>query len=180
MIRRINRDPAESVIRTTLPAGTYTVAVNGVGETSGFGLVEIYDLQQATSRAANISTRGIVLSGGGNNVMVAGCIVGGSASKDLVIRALGPSLLNHGVNDALGDPFLGFFNANGDLLASNNNWQENPAAGTIQGLGLAPESPLESALLVTVMPGSYTAVESPAPQDSGVGLIEIYDLSPTP
>lgn len=171
-------DSHESAVRATLPAGAYTVIVNGVAETSGVGLVEIYDLQQTVGRAANISTRGIVLSG--DNVMIAGCIIGGSTSKTLVLRALGPSLFDHGVGDALGNPHLGFFDANGSVLSMNEDWQEGPDATAIQSLGLAPESPLESAILVTVPPGAYTGIESPASQDSGVGLIEIYDLSPPP
>jgi sugar lactone lactonase YvrE len=171
-------DAHESAIRTTLASGAYTVIVSGVGGTSGIGLVEVYDLQQTTSRAANISTRGIVLSG--ENVMIAGCIIGGSASKTLVVRAIGPSLFNHGVSDALVDSHLGFFNANGMLIAENESWQEGPDATAIQNLGLGPESPLEAALLVTLPPGAYTGIESPAPQESGVGLIEIFDLSPAP
>jgi sugar lactone lactonase YvrE len=171
-------DPHESAIRTTVPAGAYTAIVSGVAGTSGVGLMEIYDLQQTTSRAGNLSTRGTVLSG--DNVMIAGCIVGGSASKSLVVRALGPSLLNHGVNDALGNPHLGFFDANGAVVSTNEDWQGGPDATAIQNLGLAPESPLEAAVLVTLAPGAYTGIESPAPQDSGVGLIEIYDLSPAP
>jgi sugar lactone lactonase YvrE len=171
-------DPGESAIRMTVPAGAYTVVISGVAQTSGVGLVEIYDLQQAATRAANISTRGIVTSG--ENVMIAGCIIGGSASKTLVVRALGPSLFDHGVNDALGDPHLGFFNANGDVVGTNEDWQEGPDAATIESVGLAPESSLESALLVMLAPGAYTGIESPAPEDSGVGLIEIFDLSPAP
>ena len=180
-IQRIGLAPADahdSTIRATLPAGAYTVIVSGMAGTSGIGLVEIYDLHQTASRAANISTRGTVLSG--ENVMIAGCIIGGSASKTLVVRAIGPSLRDHGVNDALGNPRLGFFNANGGAVSMNEDWQAGPDAATIRTLGLAPESPLEAALLVTLVPGAYTGVESPAPQDSGVGLIEIYDLSPAP
>jgi sugar lactone lactonase YvrE len=171
-------DAHESVIRATLPAGAYTAIVGGVAQTSGIGLVEIYDLQQSATRAGNISTRGIVLSG--DNVMIAGCIIGGSASKRLVVRALGPSLFNHGVNDALVDSHLRLFNANGVLLAENEDWQQGPDATAIQNLGLAPESPLEAAVLVTLPPGAYTGIESPAPQESGVGLIEIFDLGAPP
>jgi hypothetical protein len=112
--------------------------------------------------------------------MIAGCIIGGGASKTLVVRAIGPSLSEHGVPDALGNPNLGFFDANGASVSTNEDWQDGPDAGTIQSLGLAPASPLEAAVMVTLSPGAYTGVESPAPQDSGVGLIEIYDLSPAP
>jgi sugar lactone lactonase YvrE len=179
-------DSLESAIRATLPAGNYTVVVRGVGDTTfvgglqpglmGVGLVELYDLQQSTSRAANIATRGTVLSG--NNVMIAGCIIGGSQTKQIVVRGLGPSLQNSGVDDALENPSLQLFNANGAELSSNADWQQGPDAATIQGLGLAPASSLEAALMATLPPGSYTAVESPAPNDSGIGLIEVYDLAP--
>ena len=69
-------------------------------------------------------------------------------------------------------------NANGALVGANDDWQQNANAAMIQSRGLAPESPLESALLVTLAPGAYTAIESPAPQQSGIGLVEIFDLSP--
>lgn len=180
-IQRVGLVPThtnESALRVTVPAGAYTVIISGVTQTSGIGVVEIYDLNQTTTRAGNIATRGTV--GSGENVMIAGCIVGGSASKSLVVRAIGPSLFNHGVSDALANPHLGFFNANGALVSENEDWQQGPDAAAIQNLGLAPESPLEAAVLVTLTPGAYTGIESPAPQDSGVGLIEIFDLSPAP
>ncbi|HEX8491139.1 MAG TPA: hypothetical protein VF626_08980, partial [Chthoniobacterales bacterium] len=178
--------PRESALRATLPAGNYTAVVRGVGDDTfvggfqpgltGVGLVELYDLQQSTSRAANISTRGTVLSG--NNVMIAGCIIGGSQAKQIVVRGLGPSLQNSGINDALENPSLQLFNANGAQLSSNADWQQGPDAATIQSLGLAPSSNLEAALMATLPPGAYTAVESPGPNDSGIGLVEIYDLAP--
>jgi sugar lactone lactonase YvrE len=180
-IQRVGLAPTnsnESALRATVPAGAYTVIISGVAQTSGIGVVEIYDLHQTTTRAGNIATRGIVRPG--ENVMIAGCIVGGSASKSLVVRALGPSLFNLGVSDALGNPHLEFFNANGAVVSANEDWQQGPDATAIQNLGLAPASPLEAAVLVTLTPGAYTGIESPAAQDSGVGLIEIYDVSPAP
>jgi sugar lactone lactonase YvrE len=174
----VPNDANESALRATVPAGAYTVIISGVNQSSGIGVVEIYDLHQTTTRAGNIATRGTVLSG--ENVMIAGCIIGGSASKTLVVRAIGPSLFNFGVPDALGNPHLGFFNANGVLVSSNEDWQQGPDATAIQNLNLAPGSPLEAAVLVTLTPGAYTGIESPAAQDSGVGLIEIYDVSPAP
>jgi sugar lactone lactonase YvrE len=180
-IQRLGLAPAdtrESALRATLSAGAYTVIFSGVAQTIGVGLVEVYDLQQTSSRAANISTRGTVSSS--DRVMIAGCIIGGSISKDIIVRALGPSLRDHGVADALPDPHLQFFNANGAMLSANDDWQESPNAASIQSRGFAPGSPLESALLVTLPPGAYTAIESPTPGESGVGLIEIYDLSPAP
>jgi sugar lactone lactonase YvrE len=178
--------PLESALRITLPAGNYTAVVKGVGDPTfvggfqpgltGIGLVEVYDLQQSGNRAGNIATRGTVLSG--QNVMIAGCIIGGGQAKEIIARGIGPSLRDFGVNDALGNPRLQLFNSNGSQLAENDDWEQGPDASTIQNRGFAPGSQLESALLATLIPGAYTVIESPAPQDSGVGLIEIYDVSP--
>jgi sugar lactone lactonase YvrE len=178
--------PLESAVRITLPAGSYTAVVKGVGDATvvggfqpgltGVGVVELYDLQQSPNRAGNIATRGTVLSG--QNVMIAGCIIGAGQSKVVIARGIGPSLRNFGVNDALDNPRLQLFNANGAELAANDDWQQGSDASAIQGLGLAPSSSLEAALMATLSPGSYTAVESPAPNDGGIGLIEIYDMAP--
>ncbi len=178
-IQRVGLAPEhanEAALRVALPAGAYTAVVRGPGGSSGIGLVEIFDLQQNNSRSANISTRGTVLSGEG--VMIAGCIIGGTTAKDVVVRAIGPSLRPRGVADALANPRLEVINANGVSVGANDDWQTSANAAMIEARGLAPESPLESALLVNLAPGAYTAIESPAPQDSGVGLVEIYDLSP--
>jgi hypothetical protein len=110
--------------------------------------------------------------------MIAGCIIGGNQTKQIVVRGLGPSLRDSAVNDALENPSLQLFNANGTELSSNADWPQGPDATAIQALGLAPSSSLEAALMATLPPGSYTAVESPAPNDSGIGLIEVYDLAP--
>lgn len=181
-------DTHESALRATLPSGAYTIVIRGVGDDTvvggfqpgitGIGLVEIYDLQQSQSRAVNLSTRGNVRSGDG--VMIAGCIIGGAQSKELIVRAIGPSLASRGVPDALEDPRLQFLDANGTPVATNLNWQSGPDAASIQSRGFAPESSLEAALQITVPPGAYTAVESPEAQGSGIGLIEIFDLSPAP
>ena len=106
---------------------------------TGIGLVEIYDLHQSSDRAANISTRGTVLSGDG--VMIVGCIIGGNDRKELVVRALGPSLRDRGVPDAVGNPNLQLFDSNGVLAAQNDDWAQNADAAAIQAVGLAPESP---------------------------------------
>ncbi|HMJ04676.1 MAG TPA: hypothetical protein VK474_00335, partial [Chthoniobacterales bacterium] len=133
------------------------------------------DLRQSDGRAANISTRGTVSA---DAFMIAGCIVGGTQTRQLVIRALGPSLRNRGVSDALSDPRLQLFNAHGTAVAMNDNWQDGANAAAIQALGLAPESTNEAALLVSLAPGAHTAIEQPGAGESGVGLIEIYEVTP--
>lgn len=178
--------PLEAAVRVNLAAGAYTAIVRGVGDSTviggtqpgltGVGLVELYDFKLSANRAANISTRGNVLAGDG--VMIAGCIIGGTEAKELVFRALGPSLRNQGVNDAVGNPQLQLVNSQGTVLAANDDWQDGPDAVVIAARGLGPDSPLESAIRAILPPGSYTAIESPAPQDSGIGLVEFYDLTP--
>jgi streptogramin lyase len=168
-------NPLEAAVRVTLPAGAYTAIVRGAGNT-GVGLVELFDLQLSENRAANISTRGNVLPG--DNVMIAGCIIGGTDTKELILRALGPSLQDRGVNDAVANPQLQLVNADGIVLAANDDWEEGADAATIASSGLGPESPLEAAIRAVLSPGLYTAIASPAPQDSGIGLIEVYDLTP--
>jgi Matrixin len=174
-------DPAnslESAILATLNPGSYTLVVrsfdNGDGNLTGNALVELYDLHTTGGRAGNISTRGSVNTG---NVLIGGFIVGGNQTKEVVVRAIGPS---SGVAGALPDPKVELRDASGNLVDSNNNWGDHPKAAQIQSEGLAPNQPVESALQVTLNPGNYTAIVGGANGATGVGLVEIYDLSPAP
>lgn len=172
----------ESAILTTLNPGSYTVVVrsfdNGDGKLTGTALVELYDLHTSGGRAGNISTRGQVQSG--DQVLIGGFIVGGTQSKTVVVRAIGPSLAAAGITQPLSDPTVELRDASGLLLASNDNWQSGPQAGQIQSEGLAPTQAAESALQATLNPGSYTAIVRGANGSSGVALVEIYDLSAAP
>ncbi|MEY2559007.1 MAG: hypothetical protein QOE34_2432, partial [Verrucomicrobiota bacterium] len=130
----------ESALLATLNPGNYTAVVqaydNGDGDLTGTAVVELYDLHTTGGRAGNISTRGQVLSG--NDVLIGGFIVGGSQSKDVVVRALGPSLSAAGVANPLGDPTLELHDAGGTLIASDNDWVDTPNAALIQAEGFAP------------------------------------------
>jgi hypothetical protein len=169
----------ESAILATLPPGSYTVELrafdNMDGNLTGTGLIELYDLHTSGGRAGNISTRGFVSSG--DQVLIGGFIVGGNQSKDVVVRALGPST---GIPGALSDPMVELRNASGALVGSNDNWANDPRSGQIQAEGLAPTNSAESATQATLSPGSYTAIVRGANGATGVGLVEIYDLSPSP
>jgi hypothetical protein len=90
----------------------------------------------------------------------------------------GPSLRDHGVNDAVGHPQFQLVSVQGVVLTANDDWEDGSDAAIITSNGLGPESPLEAAIRAILSPGNYTAIESPAPQDSGIGLIEFYDLTP--
>ncbi|HSP46058.1 MAG TPA: matrixin family metalloprotease [Chthoniobacterales bacterium] len=178
----------ESAILTTLDPGSYTVVVrsfdNGNGKLTGIALVELYDLHlnsripSSPGRAGNISTRGPVITG--DQLLIGGFIVGGNQTKEVAVRAIGPSLAAFGVSGALPDPTVELRDASGNLVDSNNNWGDHPKAAQIQSEGLAPNQPVESALQVTLGPGSYTAIVRGFNGATGIGLVEIYDLSPAP
>jgi hypothetical protein len=157
------------------PALTPAV-VKGADDGTGNGLVEVYDLE-ATGEAklVNISTRGFVSTG--ENVMIGGLIVTGNGPSTLVIRALGPSLGDFGVPDPLNNPFLELHDGNGVLIQANNDWRDTQAP-VLEQSGLAPTNDLESAILVSVSPGSYTAVVKGADGGTGNGLVEVYKLTP--
>ena len=112
----------------------------------------------------------------GDNVLIAGFIVEGEGNKRILIRAIGPSLGNFGIADPVQDPTLELYGVPGGLVASNDNWAENPNAQDITSSSLAPLHPNESALLVSVGRGSYTAVLRGKGGSTGIGLVEVYDL----
>ncbi|HEY2138636.1 MAG TPA: DVUA0089 family protein [Chthoniobacterales bacterium] len=127
-----------------------------------------------TAHLANISTR--IRVGVADNVLIGGCIIRGSQSKTLVVRALGPSLGAAGVQNALADPVLELHDGSGTVIASNDDWDTSPQAASISASGLAPSSRVESAVMVTVAPGNYTAVVSGYNNGEGIGLVEAYEL----
>jgi hypothetical protein len=106
--------------------------------------------------------------------------VGGNQSKQVIVRAIGPSLAMAGISTPLPDPTLELHDRNGNILQTNDNWQQGPDAQAISDHGLAPTNPRESALMATVNPGSYTAIVRGVNGDTGTALVEVYDLSPAP
>jgi cell division septation protein DedD len=165
----------ESALLVTIPPGAYTAVLRGKNNSTGVGLVEVYDLDTSgAARAANISTRGFVLTG--ENVMIGGLIVTGNDPSQFLLRAIGPSLENFGVPSPLADPFLELHDGNGVTIFSNNNWRETQEAA-IQNTGLAPSDNLESAILISLVPGNYTAVLKGADGGTGNGLVEVYKLN---
>ncbi|HMJ06281.1 MAG TPA: peptidylprolyl isomerase [Chthoniobacterales bacterium] len=171
----------ESALIVNVPSGAanknYTAIVRSSNGTPGIGLVEVYDLDSGPGSAIlNLSTRGPV--GTGNNVMIGGFISRGTNSERIVIRALGPSLAQFNVAGPLADPTLELRNAQGALLASNNDWQSDAAAAAeISNLGIAPSDPLESALIATLPSGNYTAItKGNGTHPTGIALIEVYQV----
>jgi hypothetical protein len=155
--------------------GAYTVVVRGKNDATGIGLFEVYDLDQTVeSNLGNISTRGFV--GTGNDVMIGGTIIAGAVPARVLFRAIGPSLTNFGVSNALGDPVLELHDGNGVLIATNYDWRDTQEA-EISATGLAPSNNLESAILRDLAPGPYTAIVRGLNDTTGVALIEAYNLN---
>ena len=137
----------------------------------------------AAPQLTNISTRAFVETD--DNVVIGGFIVQGSGAKRVIIRALGPELIQYGVMEALRNPTLELHDGAGTLIASNNNWATTIIGGIItqnqasdiRNSGYAPNNGLESAIIADLPPGNYTAIVRGVNQTIGVGLIEVYDLN---
>lgn len=127
-----------------------------------------------TSRQVNISTRARVEDG--EKVLIAGFIITGSNPKRVIARALGPSLAARGLSGGLDDPTLELVPENGPHTF-NDNWQDSDAAA-IQATGIPPDDSRESAIVQTLLPGRYTAILRSRTNTPGIGLVELYDLSP--
>jgi len=128
-------------------------------------------------KLANISSR--VSAGTGDNRLIGGFIISGTAPKRVIVRATGPSLGQYGVNSVLADPTLELHDKTGAIIATNDNWKDSQQA-EIEGTGLSPVNELESAIVRTLNPGAYTAIVGGKNDgDSGTALVEVYDLSPT-
>jgi hypothetical protein len=164
----------ESAILASLLPGSYTAIVSGKNNTTGVGLVEAYGIVPSgfVNLISNISSRGLV--GTGNNVMIGGFIGDGGPSLPIIVRALGPTLTQFGIADALADPTLELHDGNGNLLAVNDNWQDTNQAA-IQATGLAPPNSNESAILTFIDFGTnITAIVRGKNNTTGVALFEVY------
>ena len=158
----------DAIVRIT-PAGVQTVFASDAG--SFFALA----FEPITEKLLNISARGV--TGTGDNVLIGGFIVGGNALNNnaVVVRAIGPSLSDAGVDNPLQDPVVELHDSNGAIIASNDDWQDTQEA-QIRGTGLAPTNTHESAIFATLPAGSYTAVVRGVVDTTGVALVEVYNV----
>ena len=127
-------------------------------------------------RMANISTR--VAVGTAQNVAIAGFIINGDSPKEVMVRALGPSLTPFGIAGALSDPMLDLRDDAGNQIATNDNWKDSQEQAIVD-TGFAPANDSESAILATLPPGNYTAIVNGNGGATGVGLVEVYELDST-
>ena len=166
---------AESAIIATLPGNrnSYTAIVRGVNNSTGIGVVEVYDVDRSVdSELANISTRGLVQTG--DNVLIAGTIVAGPSSQKVIVRAIGPSL---NIPGKLADPTLELHDANGAVVRADDNWRTGGQETEIMQTGLAPANDHESALIETLSSNSaYTAIVRGVNETTGIAVVEAYAI----
>jgi hypothetical protein len=129
------------------------------------------------AQAVNLSTRMRVRPG--DNVGIGGFIITGTAPKQVLLRAIGPSLTSSGISEPFPDPVLELHGSDSFVTITNDDWRDDPVQEQlIKDSGIPPTNDLESAIHATLVPGAYTAVFRGKDNSEGVGLVEIYDLNP--
>ena len=169
-------DAKDSAMILTLEPGAYTAVVSGINNSTGVALIEVNEFDQVNSKLINISTRGYV--GTGDEVLIGGFVISGDQSKTVLVRTLGPSLASQGVSGSLSDPWVYVVNqANPTVLIdSNDNWASAPGIDAISGTIYEPGDAKDSAMILTLEPGAYTAVVSGINNSTGVALIEVNEF----
>jgi len=178
----------DSALVESLSGAPYTAQLAGSSGDTGIALAEVYDATSpaaytpASPRLINISARDQV--GTGSNILIAGFVIGGTTSKTVLIRGSGPALAAFSVAGTLPDPQLQLFQSNGSaastLLLSNTGWGGDPEiasiASSVSAFSWGTAATPDSALLVTLPPGAYTAQVSGASGDTGIALVEVYEV----
>jgi hypothetical protein len=167
----------ESAILTTLNPGAYSAIVTGVGNGTGIAIVEVFEVDALTVPLVNISARSIVQTG--DSVMIGGFVVQGNGPQTVVVRARGPSLAQFGVPNTLANPVLQLFSAQ-TPIATNDNWQQAPNVAAIIASGQAPTDASESAIMMSLQPGNYTAIVTGANNSTGIGIVEVFTTNTPP
>jgi hypothetical protein len=171
----------DSVIVRTFAPGGYTVHVSGADGGTGIAIVEVYDLDSAStgSRVVNLSTRSHV--GRDSSILIPGVSVSGTSPKQVLIRAVGPGLRQHNVDGVLERPRIALYQGS-TLVTENTGWTTASNAAEIPGVVsrvgafALSESSADSALLVTLAPGGYTLHISGADGGTGVVLAEVFEV----
>jgi hypothetical protein len=183
---------ADSAIAMTLAPGAYTVQISGGGGT-GKALIELYDataeIQDQYQQLLNISSRALVNASSGP--LTGGFIVAGNNSKQLLIRGVGPTLGQFGIAGALTDPVLTVYDSGGNVVAINRSWGTPlpvttgqvvataaaiTAADGVVGAFALPAGSKDTAVIITLPPGAYSAQVTGNAGASGTAMVEIYEL----
>jgi hypothetical protein len=174
----------DAALDLSLASGPYTAQVSGQSGDTGDALAEVYDATPSgtytasTPRLINLSAR--VNVGTGSNSLIAGFVIGGTTSVTVLIRASGPALTQFGISGVLPDPILVLQNQAGTAIATNSSWGGDSVIASVghnAGAFNWPDAGShDSALLVTLPPGQYTANVSGVSNDTGVGLVEVYEI----
>jgi hypothetical protein len=165
----------------TLDPGVYTFIAKGKNNTSGIVLIEVYDADVSGSSFAGIASRALSVTG--NNVAIGGFVVTGTAPKQVMMRAVGSSLVVQGLpeSELLLDPTIELHRGS-TILATNDNWDDNDNAAAIVTEGarigatpLGTNDTKSAVLLMTLQPGVYSFIVKGANNSTGLVLVEVYD-----
>ena len=175
---------ADAALLHTVAAGSYTAQVTSVTGAAGVALVEVYDADPpaSSSRLVNLSARSI--AGTGPQTLIAGFVISGETPRTLLIRGIGPGLRQFNLTGVLENPRLELhttINGQDTTLASAASWNDSPtlaAAFAKVGAFALPAGSADSAILITLVPGTYTAQVNGANNTTGVALVEIYEVEP--
>jgi hypothetical protein len=168
----------DAVVLANLAPKAYTANVTGAG--TGLAMAEIYDTDTATNpagRLVNLSAR--AHAGPGDGVLIVGFVISGDTPMRVLVRAVGPTLSQHGVTTALADPKLDVYRGN-TRLEHNDNWsgtsELTAAFAKVGAFALPNPASKDAALIVTLEPGAYTAIVSGVAGSDGIALAEVYEL----
>jgi hypothetical protein len=171
---------AACVVSTLVP-GTHAIVARYSGDATYKPSVAaslsqvVLDTALSLGSLSNLSTRGQVLTG--NDVMIAGFIIGGSQAKTIAITVAGPSLVPFGIANALANPTLILVRASDNtIIDSNDDWQSGANSAQLLASGFAPNDPREPGLIDTLAPGAYTAIVSGAGGGTGIGLVGVFEV----
>lgn len=170
----------DAALLTDLAPGLYSAHVESLDGVTGIALIELYDATRlGTTHFTNVSARTVV--GTGDDVLVAGFVLQGEGSKTMLIRGVGPTLVDYGLpaGSVLANPRVQVFRGT-EVIASNDDWAGDStiktAAAKLGAFPLAADQSLDAAVLVTLEPGPYTVQVSGINQTTGIALVEIYEV----